>query len=147
MRIVGFVVFAGCAALLAGCGNSAKPQVVVNRNLSNVTEAQAVHLTKDTQAKIKPGMTLDEVNAAISPLLGPFGELVGLTADEVGEVGWHDPKSKKAIIVKIKGQKVTGTSTLNIPKTTTQSNLTQQNQPNPSNQHTTPPMRRRNHSS
>lgn len=116
MRMVCTVVaLAVCAGLLAGCGDTSKPPVTSSKIMVDVSEALVANLTKDTQAKIKEGMTLDEVNAAVSPLLGQSGSVTDAKDSSVYEVGWQDPKTKKAIVVKFKGSKVTGTSTINIP--------------------------------
>jgi hypothetical protein len=108
-RIICFIIALVCgAALLAGCGPT--PKIMVT-----VSEAEAANLTKETQAKIKEGMTLEEVNAAVAPLLGQSGMFMEVKEDSVYEVGWQDAKTKKAILVKFKGSRVTGTSTVNIP--------------------------------
>jgi hypothetical protein len=109
------VVVAGCAVILAGCGGTSKTPVASSKIMVDVSEAQAANLTKDTQAKIKTGMTLDEVNTVVAPLLGQSGSVTDVKDDSVYEVGWQDPKTKKAIVVKFKGSKVIDTSTVNIP--------------------------------
>ena len=102
------VVLVCCAVVLAGCG--ATQSVMVE-----VSKAQSVNLTNETRAKIKEGMTLDEMNAAVAPLLGQSGMIANVKEDLVYELGWHDPKTKKAIVVKFKGSRVTGTSAVNLP--------------------------------
>ena len=108
-RIVCLIIAMACSAVvLAGCRTS--PRIMVT-----VSEAQAANLTKETQAKIKVGMTLEELNAAVAPLLGQSGMFMDVKEDSVYEVGWQDAKTRKAIVVKFKGTRVTGTSTVNIP--------------------------------
>jgi hypothetical protein len=75
-----------------------------------VPDGQATKLSKENLARIKEGMTLEDV----SEILGPGLSVHDVKEDSVYEVGWLHKTSKKAIWVKFRGHKVTGTSSSNI---------------------------------
>lgn len=115
LRIVSTTVALVCSVVLSGgCSFSGK-SAVITKVMVDVTETQAVHLTNETRSKIKEGMTLEEVNAVVAPLLGPSGTMDNVNEDSFYELGWQDPKTNKAIVVRFRGTKVTGTAGVNIP--------------------------------
>ena len=99
----GILVIAGCL-LQGGCQNSSSP--AAEKIPIDVTEENVGKLTKENLAKIKSDMTHDDVKAILGQGLPPSV----VKDDAVYEVGWVHKSSKKEILVKFRGNKVTGTS-------------------------------------
>jgi outer membrane protein assembly factor BamE (lipoprotein component of BamABCDE complex) len=114
MYVAIFRVFS-CTLIIAGCLQSGgcssnAPHPVSVKHSMDVSDEQAGKLTKENLARIKEGMTLEEVSA----VLGPGMSTHEVKEDAVYELGWTHKASKKAIWVKFRGHKVTGAYSSNL---------------------------------
>lgn len=110
MRMAVVTIVGALALAAAGCGPMAGSPVAARATLE-LPDDRAARLTRETLARIRPGMTLDEVRT----ILGSGHAAIAMGEETVSELAWRHAATGREIIVRFRGFTVTGTTSANLP--------------------------------